>query len=113
MPRDGEKSGLDLEAVSTIGVVGAGYVLLRLVGRIAGGRIDARMAGSPPLHTRWIGVALVPQAGVALGMALVASIHFPERREPLLAITIGTTVVFQLFGPLLTQLALHRVGEAK
>jgi hypothetical protein len=58
-----------------------------------------------------MGVALIPQAGVALGMALVASSHFPDLKGTLLGITIGTTIVFELGGPVLTQLALRKVGE--
>jgi hypothetical protein len=46
-------------------------------------------------------------------MALVASNHFPDLGETLLAITIGTAIVFELFGPILTLVALRKVGEAK
>ena len=53
----------------------------------------------------------MPQAGVALGMALVASSRIPEVRESLLPIVISSTVFFELTGPVLTRLALHRVGE--
>ncbi len=56
---------------------------------------------------------LTPQAGVALGMTLVAVGHFPDLKETLIAVTIGTTVFFELIGPALTQLALRIVGEAK
>ena len=58
-------------------------------------------------------MALFPQAGVALGMALVAGGHFPEQRDILLTVTIGTTVAFELAGPLLTQIALKKVGESE
>ena len=44
-------------------------------------------------------------------MTLVAVGHFPELKEQLIAITIGTTVVFELIGPVLTQLALRQAGE--
>jgi Kef-type K+ transport system membrane component KefB len=94
-----------------IGMIGIAYLVLRTVGRVLGGWLGATMADSPVLHRRWIGPALVPQAGVALGMALVASSHFPDLKETLLAVTIGTTVVFELIGPVLTQLALRKVGE--
>ena len=53
----------------------------------------------------------MPQAGVALGMALVASNEFPQYSETLLALAIGTTVVFELAGPLMTWIALRKVGE--
>ena len=59
-----------------------------------------------------LGLALVPQAGVALGMALVAGEHLPQYRESLLAIAVGTTVLFEIVGPVLTRVALKKVGES-
>jgi Kef-type K+ transport system membrane component KefB len=104
-------ASLHVGNLNHIGMIGIAYLVLRTVGRVLGGWLGATMADSPVLHRRWIGPALVPQAGVALGMALVASSHFPDLKETLLAVTIGTTVVFELIGPVLTQLALRKVGE--
>ena len=56
--------------------------------------------------------ALLPQAGVALGMALVASQRFPELADEILAIAIGATVFFELIGPVLTRMALMQAGDA-
>jgi len=102
---------LDLGSMQTIGWMGVSYIVLRIVARYAGGWLGSAMAGSPQLRRRWIGLALVPQAGVALGMALVAGEHLPEYKERLLAITVGTTVFFEILGPILTQAALRKVGE--
>jgi len=57
-------------------------------------------------------MALMPQAGVALGMALVASNRMPEFKELLLPVVISSTVFFELAGPVVTRFALHQVGEA-
>ena len=59
-----------------------------------------------------MGVALLPQAGVAIGMALVASNHFPQHRQLLLSVVIGSTVFFEIIGPVLTRFALKRTGNA-
>mgnify|MGYP001821158722 CR=1 FL=1 len=104
-------ASLHLDRLDEIGAIGFAYIFLRSISRLLGGWIGGRMAGAPSLHCRWIGPALIPQAGVALGMALVGSNHFPDLGEQLLAITVGTMVVFELAGPLLTQMALQRVGE--
>jgi Kef-type K+ transport system membrane component KefB len=96
-----------------IGLVAAAYVVLRTLSRVAGGWIGASLAREPVVHCRWIGLALIPQAGVALGMALIAAERFPEHAETLLAVTVSSTIVFELVGPLLTQAALRKVGEAR
>ena len=59
----------------------------------------------------WIGAALIPQAGVALGMALIAGNYLPQIKDTLLTTVIGTTVVFEIAGPIATQIALSQVGE--
>jgi hypothetical protein len=96
-----------------IGVIGVAYLGLRVVGRIVGGWAGGMASGVPLLHRHWIGFALLPQAGVAVGMALVAVFHFPELGKTLLAVTIGSTIVFELFGPLFTQAALRKSGETR
>ena len=105
-------ASLDLAALKGIGVLGVAYLVLRTLGRVLGGWTGAVLANAPVPHRRWIGFALTPQAGVALGMALVAANEFPALGTTLLAATVSTTIVFELFGPFLTQAALRRVGEA-
>ncbi|WP_455200332.1 hypothetical protein [Kaarinaea lacus] len=51
-------------------------------------------------------------AGVAIGMALVASKRFPEYHQILLSVAIGTTAFFEIVGPILTRQALNRVYAA-
>jgi Kef-type K+ transport system membrane component KefB len=105
-------ASLHLDSLYDIGLIGLAYLVLRTLARVIGGWIGGFVADAPILHRRWIGLALIPQAGVALGMALVAAVHFPDLGETLLAVTIGTAIVFEVIGPILTQHALRRVGEA-
>jgi hypothetical protein len=60
-----------------------------------------------------IGVALLPQAGIAIGMALVVSQRVPDVGGAILAAIIAGTIVFEIAGPILTRLVLVRSGEAK
>ncbi len=102
-------ASLQLDDLMGVGAVGAGYVVLRFVGRIIGGWLGGRLAGLPGEESRMTGFALMPQAGVAIGMALVVAERFPGFGNQVLAITIASTIVFELFGPLMTQYALGRV----
>lgn len=104
-------ASMKLDALMEVGVLGAAYILLRTAGLVVGAWLGGTAVRSDPSHRRWMGLAITPQAGVALGMVLVASSRFPELQAQLLAIVISTTIVFELFGPLLTQLALYQVGE--
>jgi len=97
--------------LAEIGVIGVAYIGLRTLSRVIGGWLGGALAGLPEIERRWIGLALMPQAGVALGMALVADHHLPDQRDTILAVTIASTIVFEIFGPIMTQIALKRVAE--
>ncbi|PLW82428.1 hypothetical protein CWI75_11750 [Kineobactrum sediminis] len=102
---------LEVEALSQAGLLTGGYIILRVLGRIMGTRLGGRASGTAPVIRNWIGVALLPQAGVAIGMALLASQRFPHLKDILLPIVLGSTVIFELIGPLATRWALTRVGD--
>jgi Kef-type K+ transport system membrane component KefB len=101
---------LEVEALRQIGLLGAAYVVLRIVARLIGGWLGARIAGRSPKEALLYGPALLPQAGVAVGMALVAAQELPGSGEMILTLTIGSTVIFELIGPLATLWALRRAG---
>lgn len=104
-------ASLELGALWQAGAVGGAYIVLRVLSRLAGGWLGGTLAGSPKRERAWYGAALLPQAGVAVGMALVAAQEFPQYGELLLTITVGTTVAFELFGPPLTLLALKQTEK--
>ncbi len=87
------------------------YILARAAGKLVGVHVAGRLAGYDPRHARWLGVAMMPQAGVAIGLALIAAQRFDHLAEPILAITLASTVILEIGSPMLTRLALRRVGE--
>lgn len=102
---------LDIAVAATLGGVGLGFVALRAIARLIGGMIGARIADLPAREGLWFGAALLPQAGVAIGMALIAAQRFPEWGPQIIALTIGTTVVFEILGPLATLHAIRRAQK--
>ncbi len=100
---------LDLDAIYEVGLVGVVYIFARTIGKYLGAALGCTVAGEGGVTKRWLGLALLPQAGVAIGMALAASNQFPEYRQILLPLVIGSTVFFELVGPILTRQALLRV----
>jgi Kef-type K+ transport system membrane component KefB len=100
-------ASLEVEMLGEIGSIGAAYFGLRVVSRIVGGIVGANMSGLPMREGILTGVALMPQAGVAIGMALVAAERFPQFASTLMAITIASTIMFEIVGPLCTQWSLR------
>lgn len=106
-------ASLRIGELADMGLVFGLYLLLRVSARVIGGWTGGTFARVPAAERRWIGAALMPQAGVAVGMALVAGDHFPELRQQILLITVGSTMVFELLGPILTQTALRRTEPCR
>jgi Kef-type K+ transport system membrane component KefB len=104
-------ASLELERLAEIGSVGAVYIAARTAGTYVGARLGGRLAGAPPLLCRWLGLALLPQAGVAIGMTLLASQRFPDQAELLLSVVLSSTVVFEVFAPVVTRKVLGIAGE--
>lgn len=102
---------LDLGLLQDFGLTGAAFVAARLLARAIGGWLGARLSDLDGREGLLMGLALTPQAGVAIGMALLAADRFPDHGAQIIAITIATTIVFELIGPLLTQFALARSSD--
>ena len=104
-------ASLDLDALWTIGWVSLAFMALRILSRVVGGYAGAKLAQVPKGERSWYGLALLPQAGVAVGMALVASEALPQYAQAIMAFTIASTVIFEIAGPAATYFALQRTGR--
>ncbi len=102
---------LELPALARLGWVGAAYLVSRVFGKWIGAYIGAKFTRAPDLIKKYIGLGLVPQAGVALGMALYVKSYFVEAGATILPVIIGCTVIYELVGPLCTKYALTKVYE--
>ncbi len=110
-------SGAELElSVFTdimIVLIGIVYILSRSAGKYAGANLSARLAGCDDTIVKYLGVTLLPQAGVALGMANMV-MNSPElgAQGVLIAnITLFAVLIYELVGPALTKTALMKAGD--
>jgi Kef-type K+ transport system membrane component KefB len=81
-------ASLELGALAEIGVIGGVYILCRALGKYLGAWAGGYLSQAGQDRQLWMGVALLPQAGVAIGMALVASNRFPEYSQIMLPVVI-------------------------
>ena len=106
-------ASLHVQSLAEVGLIGAIYIVCRIVGRFLGAWVGGTLSHAAPTLRRWMGMALLPQAGVALGMALVATQRFPQFSETIFPVVIGATVLFEVIGPILTRRALVHVGDVR
>lgn len=109
-------SGAELElSVFTdwaIVVIGAVYILFRSLGKYFGAFASAKMVACSPEICKYLGITLLPQAGVALGMCTTA-MQLGAEGNLIRNITLFAVLIYELFGPLFTKMALTAAGDIK
>jgi len=104
---------LNISSLVSIPVIIVLYTLLRLIGKMSGSYVGAVVCKSSNTVKKYMGIALFPQAGVAIGLALSIQNH-PELQDIapfILNIIIATTFIHELLGPFMTKYALLKSGE--
>ena len=104
-------ASLQLNALLEVSLFGLGYILFRVLGRMSGSYLGAKWAKCSGQQYHLMGLAMLPHAGIPIGMALLAIHHFPEYQSIILAVILGSTIIFELIGPSLTRTMLIRSGE--
>ncbi len=104
-------AGFELKAITTIGLIGAVYIGMRFVGKYLGASIGAFLSKAPKTVRKFVGLGLVPQAGVALGMAILGKEYFPQAGNYIMTVIVATTLVLEVIGPPITQLTFNLAGE--
>ncbi|MDD5005390.1 MAG: cation:proton antiporter [Candidatus Omnitrophica bacterium] len=104
-------ANLEISILGKLGLIGLVYLIFRVMGKMIGAGIGARISGASRSIKRYLGLGLVPQAGVALGCALIAKNDFPNVGSMIFTTIIATTVIYELIGPLCTKYALQKAGE--
>lgn len=109
-------SGAELElSVFTslsIVIIGVVYIITRCIGKYVGTFISAKLTKCEPQICKYLGITLFPQAGVALGMCATA-MQLGEQGSLIRNITLFAVLIYELFGPVFTRMALTAAGEIK
>ncbi len=95
------------------------YIVFRVIGKWSGAYVGASITRCEPQVKKYLGFALVPQAGVAIGLSTTAYKLFSQYSNPymqktgalILAIVLTSTLVYELFGPMVAKFALSKAHE--
>ncbi len=132
---------LKISELPKLGIIGVAYVLARSAGLIGGSRLGARLGRAEPKIRKWVGLGILSQAGVAIGLSLIVQHEFgalaaepriahaiaryaeahpgvaPIVYSPLaigaaiITVITATSIIFEIIGPILTKIALTKAGE--
>lgn len=107
---------LDLRVFGNLAVVGIGvaYIITRSSGKIFGASVSARFMHCEESICKYLGITLLPQAGVALGMSVVVANEFKgDGGDIIRNIVLFSVLIYELVGPLMTKMALTAAGDIR
>ena len=94
-------------------VIGVIYIIFRSIGKYFGAGISAKLTNCDAKTTKYLGITLLPQAGVALGMASQALAFGSSTGKLVQSITLFAVLIYEIVGPFLTKIALTKAGDIK
>ena len=104
-------ANLDIGLLKLLGGLGLSYIIFRSLGKIGGAYLGGCLSRASHSIRRYMGLSLLPQAGVALGVALIAKESFPQVGEMIFSTIVATTIIYEIIGPSLTRFSLRKAGE--
>ncbi len=104
---------LDLSLVGSLGLAGAVYLLGRATGKFLGARVGARRLGMAPSVQSYLGLTLLAQAGLAVGLTISVEHRFPDLSTTVTTIVLASVAIYEMIGPISTRWALMRSGESR
>ncbi len=102
---------LDLRIIPTIGLVGIIYVVFRVIGKMIGAYAGAKVMKADKKICKYLGPCLIPQAGVAIGLSLIAESALPQDGSTIRAVILCGTLIYELVGPFVTKMSLKAAHE--
>lgn len=104
-------AGFEISALARIGTIGVLYVVVRVIGKMAGAWFGGKLTRQESKICRYLGPALMPQAGVALGLIVAAGKLVPAFAPQIRVIILCSTFIYSIIGPAVAKWALRKSGE--
>jgi len=102
---------LNISSFNTFGIAGISYFIVRILGKYSGAYVGCSIANTTKTVRNFLGLALIPQAGVAIGLAFLGKRMLPESiGNTLMTIILSSSVLYELLGPLCAKIALTYSG---
>ncbi|MFQ5688629.1 MAG: hypothetical protein ACE5GV_18450, partial [Candidatus Scalindua sp.] len=104
-------ASLEIGLLTALGLIGSVYIIFRALGLFGGAYVGGVIVQTDKKITRYLGLALMPQAGVAIGLAMLAKVSIPDAGGLIFNTVVATTVAFEIFGPIATRYTLVKAGD--
>ena len=109
----GAELRLDILSDVWVLVIGAAYIITRSIGKYVGTFFSAKLVKCDKNIQKYLGITLLPQAGVALGMSAIVISTWGNDGVLVRNIILFSVLVYEIVGPMLTKIALTKAGDIK
>ncbi len=104
-------ASLHLSVLTQVGLLGVCYVIARSLGKMIGASLSAKATGCNENVVKYLGLGLLPQAGVAIGLSMIVRQELPQIGVTLTTVVLGGVLFYEVFGPVLAKYAIQKSGE--
>lgn len=104
-------ASLDLGILLKVGVMGLAYIIARALGKGLGAAVGARLTNAPAAVTKYLGLALLPQGGISIGLSVLVRQLLPQYAAAITTIIMFSVLVYEVSGPIFAKIAIEKAGE--
>jgi Kef-type K+ transport system membrane component KefB len=104
-------ASLDIAILKSVGIAGIGYIIARASGKILGAFLGAKSVKAEPQVQKWLGIALLPQGGISIGLSVIVMQQLPQYAVELTTIIMASVLVYETFGPIFAKISISKAGE--
>lgn len=104
-------AGLDLSVLKAVGMIGMAYVFARGIGKALGAFVGAVSTKAEKVVSRYLGLALLPQGGVSIGLSILVRQQLPEFAKEITTIIMFSVLIYEITGPIFAKIAIQKAGE--
>lgn len=104
-------AGLDLSVLKAVGIIGMAYVFARGIGKALGAFVGAVSTKAEKVVSRYLGLALLPQGGISIGLSILVRQQLPEFAKEITTIIMFSVLIYEITGPIFAKIAIQKAGE--
>lgn len=104
-------ASLDLSILFSVGLLGIAYIIARAAGKMLGARLGAKAVNAEPTVQKYLGLALLPQGGISIGLSVLVRQHLPDYSAAIITIIMFSVLVYEVSGPIFAKIAIDKAGE--
>ncbi|MDR7856681.1 cation:proton antiporter [Tissierella sp.] len=104
-------ASLNIKVLSTVGILGIGYIIARASGKYIGATIGAKAVNSEEKVVKYLGMSLLTQGGISIGLSMIVRKELPQLSDSIITVILFSVLIYEIVGPILAKIAITKAGE--